>query len=166
MFLWFWDLYSLTKCILLECLFFCSASGSAFSSIYIIMPIIARLILFIKASVILSQHMLTFALVYGKCSEMRETSSLAICCVLTKKISVLNLVTFFFFFIHLKMYKWIHSSNRSFRIALPIRFQIQWGVGHISIGLWIVFYQMDAMLKDGLFLCKNLHSGMNGLHKK
>lgn len=42
------------------------------------MSVIARLIVFIKGSDIKSQHMLTFAVVYGNCSDNRETKSLEI----------------------------------------------------------------------------------------
>lgn len=101
------------------------------------MSIIAKLILFTRDNVIWYQHMLTFALLYGKCSEMKETNSWVICCVFTEKISELNAVTFLFF-----LTTWKHVNESVHPAALSL---LPYQQGNfkfrqflvVSIGLWI-----------------------------
>lgn len=129
----------------------CCHTGSEFSSVYIIMSIIAKLILFRGDSVIWCQHMLTFALLYGKCSEIKETNSWVICCVFTEKISELNAVTTFFFFLT----TWKHINESVHQTALSL---LPYQKGNfkfrefliVSISLWIA---SDGFCAEMAFFC-------------
>lgn len=114
------------------------------------MSIIAKLILFTRGSVIWCQHMLTFALLYGKCSEMKKTNSWLICCVFTKKISELN-VDFFYYYFFLVLVSFIKqlfpycpineiiSNSGSFELYLhqfmnSIRWMLCWEMAFFCVG--------------------------------